>query len=123
LVMLRQVKKMGPLTQLVDMIPGFRQRMKGAADVDDRSLVRLEAILSSMTARERQRPQIIDGSRRRRIARGSGTTVQEVNRLLQQHDAMRKLMKQMKGPKGKGRRGRGGAPPPGWPPGLPSLPE
>jgi signal recognition particle subunit SRP54 len=122
LVMLRQVKKMGPLSQLLDMIPGMRQRMKGMPEVDDKSLVRVEAMLSSMTVRERQRPQIIDGSRRRRIARGSGTTVQDVNRLLQQHDSMRKLMRQMKG-RSRGGRGRPGGLPPGWPPELPPIPD
>ncbi len=110
--MLHQVKKMGPLSQLVDMIPGLRQRTKDMPEVDDHSLVRVEAMLSSMTSRERRRPQIIDGSRRRRIARGSGTSVQDVNRLLQQHEMMRKMMRQAKN---QGKRGR-------WPSSLPPMP-
>ena len=110
--MLHQVKKMGPLSQLIDMIPGLRQRTKGMPEVDDRGLVRVEAMLSSMTPRERRRPQIIDGSRRRRIARGSGTSVQDVNRLLQQHEMMRKMMRQAKN---QGKHGR-------WPSGLPPIP-
>ncbi len=120
--MLRQVKKMGPVSQLMDMIPGLRQRTKGMPEIDDRGLVRVEAMLSSMTSRERRRPQIIDGSRRRRIARGSGTSVQDVNRLLQQHEMMRKMMRQAKNQGKRGRRSGGGAPP-GWPPGMPPLPD
>ncbi|MDA8199634.1 MAG: signal recognition particle protein [Thermaerobacter sp.] len=120
--MLRQVKKMGPVSQLIDMIPGLRQRTKGMPEIDDHGLVRVEAMLSSMTSRERRRPQIIDGSRRRRIARGSGTSVQEVNRLLQQHEMMRKMMRQAKNQGKRGRRPGGGAPP-GWPPGMPPIPD
>ena len=120
--MLRQVKKMGPVSQLIDMIPGLRQRTKGMPEVDDRGLMRVEAMLSSMTSRERRRPQIIDGSRRRRIARGSGTSVQDVNRLLQQHEMMRKMMRQAKNQGKRGRRPGGGAPP-GWPPGMPPIPD
>ncbi len=116
--MLRQVKKMGPLSQLIDMIPGLRQKTRGLPDIDDRGLVRVEAMLSSMTARERRRPKIIDGSRRRRIARGSGTSVQDVNRLLQQHEMMRKMMRQAKNQGKRGRRPGGG-----WPPGLPPVPD
>lgn len=120
--MLRQVRKMGPVSQLIDMIPGLRQRAKGMPEIDDRGLVRVEAMLSSMTLRERRRPQIIDGSRRRRIARGSGTSVQDVNRLLQQHEMMRKMMRQAKSQGKRGRRPGGGAPP-GWPPGMPPMPD
>lgn len=96
---LRQLKKMGPLSQLWDMIPGMGgKKMQGLRDqVDERAFVRTEAILSSMTLRERRTPQIIDGSRRRRIARGSGATVQEVNRVLKQYDEMKKMTKMMKG--------------------------
>lgn len=95
---LRQLKKMGPLSQLMDMLPGMGGKMKRAkAQIDDTALVRVEAVLSSMTVRERTHPQVIDGSRRRRIARGSGTTVQEVNRVLKQYEEMRKLTRQMKG--------------------------
>jgi signal recognition particle subunit SRP54 len=113
LAALRQVKKMGPLSQLLDLIPGMGGQMKKLkGQVDDRALVRVEAVLSSMTLRERRRPQIIDGSRRRRIARGSGTTVQDVNRVLKSYEEMRKLARQMRG----GKRGAR------MPPGMPGLP-
>jgi signal recognition particle subunit SRP54 len=89
---IRQLKKMGPLSQLAELIPGLGSRLKAVrGELDDRALVRVEAILSSMTAKERRRPQIIDGSRRRRIARGSGTTVQDVNRVLKQYEEMRRI--------------------------------
>jgi signal recognition particle subunit SRP54 len=113
LTALRQVKKMGPLSQLMDLIPGMGGQMKKLkGQVDDHALVRVEAVLSSMTLRERRRPQIIDGSRRRRIARGSGTTVQDVNRVLKSYEDMRKLARQMRG----GKRGQR------MPPGMPGLP-
>lgn len=99
--MLAQVKRLGPLSKVVEMIPGMGNLGKVKDQIDDRSLVRVEAILSSMTPGERRRPQMIDGSRRLRIARGSGTSVQEVNRLLKQFQEMRKLMRQMKGRRGK----------------------
>jgi signal recognition particle subunit SRP54 len=101
---LRQIRGMGPLDQLLGMIPGM-SRVKGLPDgaVQERELKRVEAIIDSMTPRERQRPEIIDGSRRRRIAGGSGTSVQEVNRLLKQFTEMQKLMRQML-QAGKGRR-------------------
>jgi signal recognition particle subunit SRP54 len=102
---LRQVRKMGPLGQVMGMIPGFSKAAKMKdVDVDERRIDRIEAIISSMTMPERSRPDIINGSRRRRIATGSGTTVQEVNQLLAQFKQMQKLMKRM----GKG--------------GMPSLP-
>jgi len=69
--------------------------------VDDKALVRVEAILNSMTAKERVRPEILNGSRRRRIAKGSATTVQEVNQLLKQYDQMRRMMRSMSGRMGK----------------------
>lgn len=102
--MLQQIKKLGPLSKVMEMLPGFQgmsKKMKG--QVDDRSLVRIEAMIDSMTRRERLKPDVIDGSRRRRIAAGSGTTVQEINRLLKQFEEMRKMMRQFKGPKGKGK--------------------
>jgi signal recognition particle subunit SRP54 len=99
---LRQVRAMGPLDQLLGMIPGLGQRMKGA-EVDERALGRVEAVIGSMTPDERRRPQIIDGSRRRRIARGSGTSVQEVNRLLRQFDEVKKMMRQLES---RGRKGK-----------------
>jgi signal recognition particle subunit SRP54 len=95
---MRQVRKMGPLTQLVEMIPGMRNAMRqmgGMPDMNDGEIKRIEAIITSMTRKERQQPSLIDGSRRRRIARGSGTTVQEVNQLLNQFKDVQKMMKQL----------------------------
>ncbi len=89
---LATLKKMGPLDQLAGMIPGM-SRM-GQVAIDEKALKGVEAIISSMTPGERRDPGIIDGSRRKRIARGSGTTVQDVNRLLKQFDSMKKMMKQ-----------------------------
>ncbi len=96
---LRMVKKLGPLEKLAGLIPGMKsiERM----DIDEKSLIRIEAIVDSMTLPERNNPKIIDGSRRKRIAAGSGTTVGEVNRLLKDFGTMKKMMKQMsKGKKG-----------------------
>ncbi len=102
---LQQVRKMGPLGQIMGMIPGFSKAAKMKdVEVDERRIDRIEAIINSMTMPERKRADIINGSRRRRIALGSGTTVQEVNQLLAQFKQMQKLMKRM----GKG--------------GMPSLP-
>jgi signal recognition particle subunit SRP54 len=94
------LKKMGPLDQLVGMIPGMRGMPK--ADLDGKALTRTEAIINSMTPEERQDPRLIDGSRRKRIARGSGTSVQDVNRLLREFEAMKQMMKQFGRP---GKRG------------------
>jgi signal recognition particle subunit SRP54 len=93
---LRQVKKMGPMSQLLGMVPG----LSGLAgeipqEVTDKQLVRIEAMISSMTPAERQDPRIIGGSRKRRIARGSGTTVQDVNQLMSQFRLVQKMMKQV----------------------------
>ncbi len=99
---MHQVRRMGPMSQVLGMIPGFRNATKGKdLNLDDRQIDRVEAIIKSMTLQERRHPEIINGSRRRRIASGSGTSVQEVNQLLSQFKQMRKLMKQM---------GRGGLP-------------
>ncbi len=89
---LREVKKMGSLSQLMGMIPGMN-KLPANAEVDDGAMKRTEAIILSMTPEERQKPSILNGSRRRRIALGSGTTVQEVNRLLKQYEEMQKMMK------------------------------
>jgi signal recognition particle subunit SRP54 len=97
---LREIKKMGPLSQVMGMLPSMN-RIPHNAQVDDNALVRVEAIIQSMTNEERRRPSIINGSRRKRIAMGSGTTVQEVNRLLKQFDEMQRMMKKFsKGGKG-----------------------
>jgi len=92
---LQQIKKMGPLDQLIQMIPGMKSSMLKGISVDDRSFVKVEAIINSMTPVERRRPQIIDGSRRKRIASGSGTTVQDINQLLKQFQMMQKMIKNM----------------------------
>jgi signal recognition particle subunit SRP54 len=101
---LQQVKRMGPLSQIMDMIPGFRNVSKQLPNdaVNDKQLKRVEAIISSMTQAERHDPTIIDGSRRRRIARGSGTQPHEVNQLLNQFRQVQKMMKQMTSGKGRG---------------------
>jgi signal recognition particle subunit SRP54 len=104
---LRAVRKMGPLDSLIEMIPGLGGRMRGAAaEMDEHQLTRVEAIIDSMTPVERAAPQLIDGSRRRRIARGSGTSIQDVNRLLRQFEDAKRLIKQVGGMERKGRRGR-----------------
>jgi signal recognition particle subunit SRP54 len=113
---MRQVQKMGSLSSLMAMMPGVPKELKGV-DIDDRELKRVEAIICSMTADERRRPELINGSRRLRIATGSGTTTGEVNRLVKQFQEMQKLMKRMGGlgsKKGKRRV-------PSLPPGFPGL--
>jgi signal recognition particle subunit SRP54 len=93
---LREVKKMGPLSQLLDMIPGFSQVNKQVSpEITDQQMKRIEAIINSMTLEERHDPKIINASRKRRIARGSGTTVQEINQLLGQFRQMQRMMKQL----------------------------
>ena len=114
---LKQVRQMGPLDQVLGMIPGLGKMMKGGAgDLagEQKDLDRFDAMISSMTPGERTHPEIISGSRRQRIARGSGTSVQDVNRLLKQHAQLRKMMKQFKGMEGKLGRLKGL-------PGFPSL--
>jgi signal recognition particle subunit SRP54 len=93
---LRQVKKMGPMSQLLGMVPGLSS-LAGEIpqDVTDKQLVMIEAMINSMTSAERQDPRIIGGSRKRRIARGSGTTVQEVNQLMSQFRLVQKMMRQV----------------------------
>ena len=101
---LQQIKKMGPLENLLGMIPGIGAQLKNVK-VDPKAFSRTEAIIRSMTREERNKPQILNGSRRKRIARGSGTRVQDVNQLIKQYDQMKKMFKQMKGKSGKGFRG------------------
>jgi signal recognition particle subunit SRP54 len=96
---LKQVKKMGGLGSIMGMIPGMSKMKLPDADVNDKELVKVDAIISSMTPRERANHTIINGSRRARIAKGSGTQVQDVNRLLKQFAEMQKMMKMMKGGK------------------------
>jgi signal recognition particle subunit SRP54 len=91
---LKMVRKMGPLTSVLGMIPGFAGHQLQNMKLDERELDRIQAIILSMTVQERRRPEVINGSRRLRIARGSGTNVQQVNRLIKQFAQMRKVMKQ-----------------------------
>lgn len=105
---LRKVQKMGPLGQVLGMLPGVPKEALEAAEKDGgKSLRRIEAIINSMTPAERAKPTVLNGSRRKRIARGSGTSVQEVNQLVRQFDEMRKMMRKMGKMKGKGRKGLG----------------
>src|SRR5262249_54495115 len=100
---LKQLRSMGPLDQILGMLP-FGKMLKGApteVDAEQADIGRFDAIIGSMTPNERQRPEVINGSRRQRIARGSGTTVQDVNRLLKQYAQLRKMMRQFKGLEGK----------------------
>ncbi|EAG1547102.1 signal recognition particle protein [Listeria monocytogenes] len=103
---LQQVKQMGPLDELLKMMPGAN-KMKGLdnMNVDDKQLGHIEAIIKSMTKNEKDNPDIINASRRKRIARGSGRPIQEINRLLKQFAEMKKMMKQMTGG-GKGKKGK-----------------
>ena len=91
---LEQIKKMGNIKDLMGMIPGMSKAMKGV-DIDDDSFKPIEAIIKSMTPKERQNPEILNGSRKKRIAKGSGTSIQEVNQLIKQFGDMRKMMKTM----------------------------
>ncbi len=106
---LRQLRQMGPLEDLLKMVPGFN-KIKGLNNlkIDEKQLVHVEAIIQSMTKEERLNPEIINASRKRRIAKGSGTSIQEVNRLLKQFEDMKKMMKQMSGMQQRGRKKRGG---------------
>src|SRR5436190_1201714 len=92
---MKQVRRMGPLGNLMKMVPGMGKAMRGMGQVDERELDRIEAIILSMTPHERAHPSEINGSRRKRIATGSGTTVQAVNRLVKQFGQMNRLMKQL----------------------------
>ena len=101
----QEIKKMGPLKQILSMIPGMQKQLKDV-DIDDRQLVRVESIIYSMTKREREKPEIINGSRKKRIAAGCGMSVEDVNRLLKQYEQMKKLFRQMNGSGTKGKRRR-----------------
>lgn len=97
LVVLRQLQKLGPLEGLLRMIPGVNHKLLKEAKIDPKRMKHIEAIILSMTPQERRRPEILNGSRRARIARGSGRPVQEINRLLEQFKQMQKLVKQLRG--------------------------
>jgi signal recognition particle subunit SRP54 len=104
LAQLQEIKKMGPISQLLEMIPGLGGISNEVApDVTDGEMRRIEAIIYSMTREERRTPKVLNASRKRRIARGSGTSVQEVNSLLKQFRQMQRMMKQLGS--GRGQRG------------------
>ncbi|WP_353892132.1 signal recognition particle protein [Proteinivorax hydrogeniformans] len=107
---LEQIKKMGSLDQILGMIPGLPSKKLKGLSVDDADLVKIEAIIKSMTKEERTNPSVINGSRRKRIALGSGTKVQDVNRLLKQFDQMKKMMKQFSSMEKSMQKGKGGLP-------------
>src|SRR3954467_12189610 len=89
------LRRMGPLQGVLKMIPGLGKQLEGLDQVDEKQLGRVEAVILSMTPRERALPHVIDASRRRRIAAGSGTTIQQVNQLIEGRKQMAKMMKQM----------------------------
>lgn len=111
LAQFRQIKKMGNLKQLLSMVPGVGNQIKDM-DIDDKQMQRVEAIITSMTAKERAKPEILNASRRKRIAAGCGQKVEDVNRLMRQYEQMKKMFKQMsgKGKKNKFMKGMQGMP-------------
>lgn len=115
LVAMSQIQKMGPLDQLMKLIPGANKMKIPAANMDPKRFRHVEAIILSMTLEERRNPKILNGSRRARIAKGSGRPVSEVNRLMKQFKEMQKFMKQMRGMMGD----MGGG---GGVPGMPRMP-
>lgn len=96
----KQIKKMGSIKSILSMMPGMEKQVRDA-DIDERAILRMEAIITSMTKKERSKPDILNASRRRRIAAGAGVSVEEVNKLIKQYDQMRKMFKQMNSQKGK----------------------
>lgn len=107
---MQQVRSMGPIKDLLGMIPGMSKQLKEMqGEIDEREVLRIEAIIKSMTIQERREPAILNGSRKKRIARGSGTRIQEVNRLLKQFEDSKKMMKQISDMSG--RKGKKGLPP------------
>ena len=90
----QQIKKMGPLKNVLSMLPGMDKQLRDV-DIDDRQMLRIEAVIKSMTKKERAKPDIINASRRRRIAAGAGVKVEDVNKLLRQYEQMKKMFRQM----------------------------
>ena len=107
------IKKMGSLKSIMSMLPGMDKKLRDV-DIDDRQMLRIEAIIKSMTAKERAKPEILNASRKRRIAAGSGMQVEDVNRLLKQYDQMKKMFRQMSGKGAKRRFSKGFGLPPGF---------
>ena len=126
---MQQVKRMGPLQNVLGMLPGMPKEVRNA-EIDDREIARIEAIIRSMTPEERRKPELINGSRRLRIAQGSGTSTTEVNNLLKQFKQVQQMMKVMPGmtgkmkggKKGKAKRKARGSRPAGCPAGSPGRP-
>ena len=106
LAQFQQIKKMGSLKSILSMLPGMDKQLRDV-DIDDRQMLRIEAIIKSMTAKEREKPDIINASRKRRIAAGSGMRVENVNKLLNQYDQMKKMFRQMSAKGGKRKMMRG----------------
>jgi signal recognition particle subunit SRP54 len=123
---MQQIKRMGPLQNVLGMIPGMSKEIRNA-EIDDREIARIEAIIRSMTPEERRRPELINGSRRMRIAQGSGTSTSEINNLLKQFKQVQTMMKGMGGlarkakSKGKGKKGKTKMKGPKMPPGFPGA--
>ena len=107
---MKQIRKMGPIKNIIGMIPGLSQLKPDELEVDESIFTHMEAIINSMTIKERRSPGILNSSRKKRIARGSGRTIQEVNKLVRQFDDMKKMMKDITGFTGKGKKGRPGMP-------------
>jgi len=106
---LQQIKSMGPISQFLGMLPGVNNKVLKNIEIDEKQMVYVEAIIQSMTKKERENPSIIDSSRKKRIAMGSGTSIQQVNQLLKQFEQVKKMMKMFSNPKAlKGMRGMGG---------------
>jgi signal recognition particle subunit SRP54 len=106
---LRQMRKMGPMQQVLEMLPGMGGKNLKGLNIDEKELQKVDVIIGSMTVEERRRPPIITNSRRRRIARGSGTQVADINRLLKQFAQAQRMMKKMArmaGGMGRGKKGR-----------------
>src|SRR5690625_301729 len=102
LTQMRRIRRMGSFGDILKMIPGAGKMLPKGADIDEREIARVEAIISSMTEQERKQPRLLNASRRKRIAAGSGTQVQDVNRLMRNYEAMKELMKQMARQQGRG---------------------
>lgn len=105
---MQQIKKMGPIKDLLGMIPGMGSAQLADADIDEKAMGHVEAIIYSMTPEERRNPAVLNGSRKKRIAAGCGRTIQDVNRLLKQFTEMQKMMKQFAGVAGMGKKGKKG---------------
>jgi signal recognition particle subunit SRP54 len=125
---LTQMQNMGGMSSMLKMLPGINLPAGALEQMDDKPMKRMQAMVYSMTRKERERPTLLNGSRKRRVAAGSGTSVPELNKMLKQFLQMQKMMKKMKGGKGKrmmaqmmGKFGGGGMPPGGMPPGMPKI--